>query len=147
MPARQVSDILNDIRSVHRKLAARYRELNAAASDERVKLLLEDMQHREQQFEQCVGQYVSDDGSAILDTWLQFVPEEGIRIDRIADWLAEPKDLAGLVAETLAVNAALCETYRAMAKEAPTPELHELFLSLAQLEEQIDCHYAKVLLD
>ncbi len=146
MPARQVSEILDDIRSVHRLLAARYHELNAAATDERIKLLLEDMQHREQRFEECVGQYVSDNGSAILDTWLQFVPEEGGRIDRIADRLTEPKDLSELVAETLVLNSALCETYRTMAEEAPTPDLRELFLNLARMEEQNDCHYAKVLL-
>ncbi|MGD9857333.1 MAG: hypothetical protein AB7U20_20515 [Planctomycetaceae bacterium] len=147
MPACQVSDVLEAIRSVHRQLARRYQELNATVGDERIKLLLQDMQHREQQFDRCVQQFESRRKSSILQTWLQFVPQEATHIDRISERLAQPRTLSELVEETLVLNAGLCDAYLTMAAEAPIPDLQELFTNLAQLEECNDCHYATVLLD
>ena len=146
MRAHQVRDILKSIREVHQQLAARYRELDAESSDERIKLLLEDMERREDAYDACIREYESSESTAILETWLQFVPDEAVRISHIKEQLAKPCSLSELVNETLQLNSRLCDAYLTLAKEAPIPELQELFADLAQLEEENDCHYAKVLL-
>lgn len=147
MPARQVIEVLDAIRGVHRQLAQRYQELDEHASDERIQLLLEDMQRREEQFEDCLCQYECEGESAVLKTWLQFVPDEALAIDHLAERLAVPRTLEELVEETLALNSTLSDAYLILAKEAPIPEVGKLFRDLANLEECNDCHYVKSLLD
>lgn len=147
MPARQVIEILDAIRHVHRQLAERYRELDVAATDERIKLLLEDMERHEAAFDDCVAEYEADNDPAVLETWLQFVPEDALSIDDIKERLATPGSLSELVEETLCLNSSLANAYLTLAKEAPSPKVCELFTDLAKLEESNDCHYAKMLLD
>jgi hypothetical protein len=147
MPAGQVSEILDAVRGVHRQLAARYHELDESASDERIKLLLEDMERRETKFDECVEQYESEEGAAVLNTWLQFVPDEVLHLDHIAERLAAPRSLSELVEETLRLNSSLCDAYLTLAQKAPIPALRELFTDLANIEERNDCHYAEALLD
>jgi hypothetical protein len=147
MPAQQVIEILDAIRDVHRRLAERYGELDQAATDERIQLMLEDMQQREQKFDQNIAAYESEEDPAVLETWLQFVPEEAVHIERISERLATPRTIEELVEETLRLNSTLCDAYLVLAQEAPISELRDLFMDLAKLEERNDCHYAKMLLD
>lgn len=147
MPARQVKEILDSVRDVHRQLAERYRELDEQTTDERLKLLLKDMEKREEQFEACVSQYEIDHHDSVLNTWVRYLPDEVVHIDRIAEKLAVPHSLDELVEETIRLNGSLCDAYLSMAGQAQTPAMKELFQDLARIEEQNDCHYAKVLLD
>ena len=147
MPPRQVSEVLDSIRNVHRQLAKRYREIERFATDERIKLLLEDMRRREDRFAACVAGYNGNKHSKVLDTWLQFVPEEVEQLDEIDEQLKVPSSLSELVEATLKLNGSLVRAYLALAKDAPTAELQELFADLASMEEHNDSHYVKALLD
>lgn len=147
MPSQKVITVLDSIRNVHQQLAARYHELDEAETDERIKLLLEDMEKRERTFDECVGEYKTDQHPVVLQTWLQFVPEEAVQIDHIGERLAQPRSLEELVEETLQLNCVLQEAYQTLANEAPIPEVADLFSDLAQIEQRNDCHYAKMLLD
>jgi len=147
MAARQVKEVLDAVRDVHRQLADRYRELDEQATDERIKLLLKDMQQREEQFESCVAQYKIDHHDSVLNTWVRYLPDEVVHIDRLNDQLAEPRSLDELVEETIRLNGSLCNAYLSLAEQAHIPAMKELFQDLANLEEQNDCHYAKVLLE
>lgn len=147
MPARKLRQVLDAIRTVHRKLAARYHELRKEACDERIQLLLEDMEQRERKLERCIAQYEHDAGSRVPETWVQFVPEDVLQVNDLTQRLSAPKSLCELVEETLKVNGALSEAYLTMAKEAPIPALKELFTDLANIEDRNDRHYAKAVLD
>lgn len=147
MPARKLRQILDAIRQVHRLLAARYHELRDEATDERIQLLLEDMERRERKFERCIAQYEQDSGVKLPGTWMQFVPEDVLQVDNLVNRLVAPKSLCDLVEETLKVNSALSDAYLAMAEDAPTSALQDLFKDLANMEERNDQHYAKAILD
>lgn len=147
MPARQVSAILDAIRAVHSQLANRYRELKQSATDERIILLLQDMQRREEKFSQCVADYESQDNTSVLNTWLQFIPDEVLQVDAIADQLSAPCSLTDLVEMTLKLNHNLVLAYLVLARNAPTTELQDLFANLAKIEERNDTHYVEALLD
>jgi hypothetical protein len=147
MPARQVIEILDAVRDVHRQLADRYGELDQAATDERIRLLLEDMQRREQEFDQAVAEYESDTPGSILETELESVPEQALHVDHLRERLAQPRTLEELVEETLLLNSTLCDAYLTLAREAPLPEVRDLFQNLARLEERNDCQYARAILD
>jgi rubrerythrin len=147
MPGTQVVEILDSIREVHRQLADRYGELDQAATDERIRLLLEDMQRREQQFDQAVAEYESTTPRPILETELESVPEPALHVERLRERLVQPRTLEELVEETLLLNSTLCDAYLTLAREAPLPEVRELFQNLARLEERNDCQYARAILD
>jgi len=147
MAAQQVFQILDSIRHVHRQLADRYRELSQVATDERIQLLLSDMEHRERKFNKCVAQYEASGNPAVLNTWLQFVPDEAVEIDQLAERIAVPQTLEDLVDATLRLNSTLIEAYLELALEAPTSDVRDLFTDLSRQEKRNDCHYATVLLD
>jgi hypothetical protein len=147
VPGRQVIEILDSIRDVHRRLADRYGELDEAAADERIRLLLEDMQRREQEFDEAVARCESETPPAILETELESVPEKAVDINHIRERLAQPRTLEELVEETLLLNSTLCNAYLTIAREAPSPQITRLFQELARLEELNDCHYARAILD
>jgi hypothetical protein len=147
MPGRQVIEILDAVREVHRELADRYGELDEAATDERIRLLLEDMQRREQEFDETVAGYESATPPSILETELESVPEKALHIDHIRERLSQPRTLEELVEETLLLNSTLCDAYLSIAREARINDVSELFQNLARLEERNDCHYARAILD
>lgn len=147
MPGRQVIEILDTIRDVHRQLAKRYGELDEAATDERIRLLLEDMQQREEAFDQAVAQCESENPPALLETVVESVPDAALHIDHLRERLSEPRTLEELVEETLMLNSTLCDAYLTLAREASVPEVSELFRGLAKLEERNDCHYARTILN
>lgn len=147
MPGKQVIDILDTIREVHRQLADRYGELDEATSDQRIRLLLEDMQQRELEFDEAVAQFESDTPPSILESELESVPEKALHVDHIRERLAQPRTLEELVEETLLLNSTLSDAYLALASEAPLPEIRGLFQDLARIEERNDCHYARAILN
>lgn len=147
MPGRQVIEILDAIRDVHRQLADRYGELDEAATDGRIRLLLEDMRQREQEFDQAVAQYEAGTPASVLEAELDSVPPQGLHINHLRERLAQPRTLEELVEETLLLNSTLCDAYLTLAREAPSPQVRELFQNLARLEERNDCHYARAILD
>ncbi|MGE4003280.1 MAG: hypothetical protein AB7I48_24100, partial [Planctomycetaceae bacterium] len=77
----------------------------------------------------------------MLNTWLQFVPEEVLHVDHLSERPAEPHSLSEPVEETLRLNSSLSDGYLALAKQAPTPELEDLFTDLTNLEKLNDSHY------
>jgi hypothetical protein len=121
--------------------------LDQGASDAGIKLLLEDMERREQKFHRCIAQYESEEGPGVMNSWLQFVPEEGLHVEHLSERLAEPHSLSELVEETHCLNSSLSDAYLALAKQAPTSDLENLFSNLVNLEECNDSHYVEALLD
>jgi hypothetical protein len=147
MPARKLRQILDAIRQVHHLLAARYHELRDRATDERIQLLLEDIEWRERKLEHCIARYETDADQKLPETWLQFVPEDVLHIEDLTGRLNQPTSLGELVEETLRIDRALTEAYLAMANEAPTSALQDLFTDLATIEQRNDRHYAKAVAD
>lgn len=147
MPARQVYQILDAIQDVHRHPANRYRELEEVATDARIQSLLEHMEQRERTFDDCVAEYESEEKPKVLETRLQFVPDEATHIDHVAERLRLQQSLEDLVDETLRLNSTLIDAYLTLAKETAISELGELFTNLAKIDERNDCHYVKMPLD
>ena len=75
MPCRTVRQLLAHISGFHRQLGAFYEETAAKADQERAKALLEYMSRHEEHLKDCLGAYEKDASEAILDTWIQFMPD------------------------------------------------------------------------
>ena len=144
---KQVHEILDAIRGVHRQLADHYRDFEEVVADERLQLLLEDMERRELSFDDCVAQYEANEDSEALGTWLQFVPDEAVHVDHLSERLAEPRTMEDLAEETLTAEQQAVRRLSRDGQGGSNPELKDLFTDLAKMEERNDCHYVTTLLE
>jgi hypothetical protein len=146
MPSQRICDILDRVRSVHQRLLERYQALNHVTHDEEVQLLLADLERRESTFIGCLEGFKVEGSRQVLESWLQFVPEEVIRLEEFTSQLPPAESVEGLVNEVIEVNRSLQGAYRALADCCDLPKVRELFENLAQWEENLDKHLSKVLL-
>lgn len=132
MPYEQVQNILDLARSFHRKLADFYQELDEATEEEkeRMKLVLQYLQDHERTLDRKLSQFQTDAPKNILDTWVQFPPEN--RIDRIFDPKQIKSDMSvnDIVALTLDFDNALLQFYKKAQDVAATDAISEIFEDL-----------------
>lgn len=138
MSVLQIRDVLGLIRGYHQGLAERLQSLSGHVSDERVCMLLEYMAVHELSFVKTLASYQKDAGEGVLNTWLQFVPDDAIgdalsRLEFSAEMPA-----AEILNVVLAFDRALIEMYRELAAESSVPHVQELFANLLDQEERKD---------
>ncbi len=76
MPSKQIRDILEHVREFHRSLHDFYEECSEETEDERVKALLDYIGRHEGNFNEALARYEETAARGVLDTWLQFAPDE-----------------------------------------------------------------------
>lgn len=135
MAYRQVRDILKDIEGFHRTLARFYREWESRSRDERAQALLAHVRRHEEFFKQSLARYEPRAAQGILDTWIQYPPDEQLN-GALAEIEFHPDMCVDDVAEVvLRMDAALLEAYRQLADSTAAPSVSELFETLLELEE------------
>jgi len=142
MPSRQVRDILEVIRSIHRGLAHRYEAMSSATDHERFRTLLADMGQHELRIDNALADYEQGAANAQLETWLQFGAEEELqRLIETTDLNATlpPEEL---VHRAMVIDNALVAQYRELQATTSVPEIEDLFVSLVALQESKQRHYA-----
>ncbi|MEX0704276.1 MAG: hypothetical protein WD069_19405 [Planctomycetales bacterium] len=135
MSYRQVGDILQEIEAVHRALAVFYQDWAAHAEDERAQAVLAHVRRHEDFFKEALARYEPQAAQGILDTWIQYTPEEALNdalkeVELSADISVD--DVAEVV---LRVDQALLEAYRQLSESTAAPRVRELFTTLMELEE------------
>lgn len=132
MPYEQVHNILKRAQQFHHKLAEFYQKLDEATDKEkaRVKILLQYLQKHEEKLEHKLSTFGSDASKNILDTWVQFPPEE--RPEKIFDPSRVSKDMSvnDIVVLTLEFDNALLRFYKRARDVATTDEIADVFNDL-----------------
>ena len=147
MPAKQVKDVLRWMQSVHKDVCSRFESLGTHVENERVRLLLDYIRGKEKLLAQSLHQYEEDAPEAVLETWVQFYPDEVQDRRRFLDDLEDDATLDGVVEQCQQVDRSLIKTCQTIAEEAESEPVRGLFTSLARLEENMDHLYSKALLD
>jgi len=150
MPARQVRDVVHEIRRVHRLLAGHFRDLAASTRDDQFRVLLTDIEAREKHFADCLSNFEEDADEDALGTWIQFVPEAAVATADLSERLqdAPPSDcLEDAVQEIQMIDRALGDAYRELADQSDCDKIRELFQNLAKLADNNDHHYSNMLLN
>jgi len=145
MPSKQIREILDQVRGMHRKMSVCFHSMHEQTDDACLKLLTDYMADHESRIDQCIASYESDAAKGVLDTWLQFGDEDEIS-KRIAhatfDHSMTPEEL---VSKALDIQRDLVKLYRELSEATSVPELEDLFSNLITLEENKGRHYTRAL--
>ncbi|PQO43923.1 hypothetical protein [Blastopirellula marina] len=148
MPSKQVKDILDHVRAAHQQVKKVCDELRGHEPDARLQLLLEYIGRHEEAFNTALQLYEQDArGKGLLETWLQFSADEAIDEDFAALRLSEGMQADEIVQQVLDFDAKLVALYRDLATSTSSEHVQELFNDLAQLEEDKERQYARLLQD
>ncbi len=145
MPSKQIREILDQIRDMHREMSCCFQSIQQESGDPQQQLLTKYMSEHEDRIEACISGYESEAEKSVLDTWLQFGNEEEIikRIQRTS--FSDSMTPEQLVQAALEIGRDLVQLYRELSEATSVPELQELFDSLITLEENKSRHYARAI--
>jgi hypothetical protein len=140
---RQVRDILEGARTFHRTLADRFEGLSNRAEDERFEALLEYMGRHEKNLHDYLSRYEKDAADALLDMWLQYVPENEVQppLEKLQA-KADEMSACDIVETAMAFDNALIDLYRQLAESTQAPRVQELFANLLEMTQGKESQFA-----
>ncbi|QDU38598.1 hypothetical protein Mal4_29270 [Maioricimonas rarisocia] len=133
MAYHQVRDIFEQVRKFHREFRNALLESEPHQHDLDVEALIELARDEERADEACLARYSSDAEPNILDTWIQYVPDEGV-VRTIQEAEVSPgMDLNEIIEKKIEFDDALVQLYAQLGDQVSGPRLQEAFRSLHDL--------------
>ena len=132
----KVRDIIDTVRRFHRQLKVYYARLAKQVDKKRVQILLDYLSRKEQQFQNGLATYDEEGAGRLLDTWLQYGPDEKqLDVPSFGDF--RPDMTVDDVEKTaMEFGKALTEFCMSASRLAKTDDVRRLFRSLAQQEQE-----------
>jgi rubrerythrin len=116
-------------------LSAFYERLRDRAQRKRVRLLLDYLSRHETNLNRCLGQFADHTSLAVLDTWVQYVPDVHPFPHLESIEVAPALSTDDVIALALQLDDALIAFYRQLCDEADSSEVRDVFESMLRLEE------------
>jgi hypothetical protein len=135
MAYKQVRELLDRVKRYHRQLEDLYEWLEDESADPRARLLLNYLREHEQNFKNVLAQYGREEHRGVLDTWIQYDPEEDLRRALEEAELRTGMPLEELLAQAHRFSQAVVSFYREARDQTNAPRVQELFDSLLAMEE------------
>lgn len=131
----RAKDVLDHVRSFHKRLADYYARIERRVDKERLRLLLDYLSRHERRLADTLWRIEEGASRGVLDTWFQFTPDTA-RLGAIKSATLSP-DMScdEVVAISLELDDKVIQLYRDVASSAQCPEVRELFENLLKLEE------------
>lgn len=130
MSYRQISDILNTVSEFHEQLTQEIRRHSACNSDPRLDLLTDYVKHQRDAIARVVRREREDSSNGVLQTWLQYTPEEEIRAALKKLELREGEPVEALVTRVVQADQALRDLYKILSEQTSAERVREFFKSL-----------------
>lgn len=105
------------------------------AEDGRARALLEYAQRQEEFIELNLARYEGQGEEGVLETWLQFTPEESLRETFENTRLDPEMSMEDVIQCVMKWDQTLLDLYRQFAGATSAGRVQELFASLAEMEE------------
>jgi hypothetical protein len=132
MTYEQVRDILSRIRSFHRRLRDELEQVRPTSKDRRTQFLLEALRRDEQAMNIALAKYQRHGGVNVLDTWIQYVPDEETQRLLTENHFSSDMDPEEMLARKAGIDQALADLYRSLSEQTSATQVGELFAGLAQ---------------
>jgi bacterioferritin (cytochrome b1) len=134
--AKTVKALLDQARNFHGQLREFYAQCGSSSASERVKMLTNYMEGREDALEKAIADYESNAAKRILETSLKFTPG-----DEITSCFDDLKITPGMTVDDvlrlgLKLDEALVRFYRQIAEDAACEDVRDLFSHLMAQEER-----------
>ena len=136
MSFKTTRDILDQVRSVHRRLREYEESMRDEAGGERLRLLLDHLARHKAKVDRALDGYEETARNALLDRWFQFTPDvadsPNLRNVSFDPGMSERE----VIRTALAYDEALRELFAELADGSSKPELRELYAALALTKEE-----------
>jgi hypothetical protein len=144
----QVRDVMRDSCREHQKVAEYYEELeDRVEDDDKLKFIVGSMKEHEDTIVHCIKEYLKEKKSAVLDSWMQYLPDtpdasEALRFN-------ENVDESFALAVFDEVNQCFMFTYEKLSDVSQSDRVHELFQEMKKLtsHESERESWLKIMLD
>lgn len=135
MTYQQVRDVVARIRTTHQQLRDALEGTEAETSDPRAQLMEKWLSQEEEQLQLTLAQYGVEGEKELLDTWLQYVPDEEV-LDKLKSLEFRPNLPAeDLVARKMEFDQAMMAFLKQLADETSVPRVEEFFRTLLENAE------------
>lgn len=131
-----MKDFLVHIEKCHMAMAELYTRLGQESDDEKVKLLLNFMKHKEQLSYQYVHEYVQQAPVSILEAWLDKIDDQNFPMRCQELRLQSDLSLDDVISLTIDLDTELIELLKSTSDDSPTPEIEVALEKLSKKEEK-----------
>ncbi len=140
MPYYQVRDILELVQKFHHNMQKALENIQQHSRSPGVEWLADQIRRYEQHWQGALADYEKHGTQGVLDTWLQFVPDEPVRkeIDSIS--VRPNMTLEDLTEINMCFRNTLIDLYKTLATSSAAPCVQELFQQLLEQEQAIVAH-------
>jgi hypothetical protein len=97
--------------------------------------MLEALHQEEQELQKVLGRYKAQEQDALLDTWLQYVPDDEVQAALASMDFTPDMPADEVVARKLEFDQALADLLRRLADETSVPRVEEFFRQLLENSE------------
>ncbi|MBX3437924.1 MAG: hypothetical protein KF861_10570 [Planctomycetaceae bacterium] len=130
MTYRQIKDIVAWMQQVHRQLQFRLDE--PIVTDSRTQSILLALRREERELQVILARYHAQGEGAILETWLQYVPDDDVCATLAAVEFSSEMSPDEIVVRKLKIDQALATLLGQLAEETSVPRIQEFFRNLRE---------------
>jgi len=132
----QTKDVLEHARSFHKKISNFYKQRRDGTEQQRLKLLLDYMSHREQELASALEQFAAGSSREVLDTWFQFtVDDETLKLCPDA-LLHDDMTVDDVIRAGVAMSQCFIDLFREIGTTADSDEVRAVFQNLLESEQR-----------
>lgn len=142
----KVRDVLQTAQQFHSRLQAAYDKLSDETGKKRLQILLDYMSGHEEQFKEGLADYRREGAEDLLDTWIQYAPDEEHLGLPSVDQFDPAMDIADIEKKALEFDDRLMAFYSDAARHAKTERVREMFEDLARRHETDKAELKKTIL-
>lgn len=137
MPFRKVEDILKLVESFHKSMRYALEQVEEESHSESVAWLSQQLRAHELHWQAALSGYEKRVVEGVLDTWLQYIPDEEVREELHAINVRRDMSLDELTDVNVRFRQALIRLYESLASGSSAPRVQELFEQLLEYEKAV----------
>jgi len=137
MAYHKVQDILELVESFHKQMRHALDQVSQEADSDGVEWLSKELRQHELHWQAALAGYEKQVAEGVLDTWLQYFPDEEVRhqIDSIE--IKRDMNLDELTDLNSRFRQALIDLYESLSEASSAPRVHDLFQQLLEHEQAV----------
>jgi hypothetical protein len=137
MTFQQVHDIFNRVRDYHRQFRDAAAHVQRESGNASVEWIANGIREHEQNWQIALAMDSSNDEVQILETWIQYVPDESLVQELEAIVVTKEMTINDVAELAIRFHSTLLNLYTALSNQVSAPRAQELFTRLAELEKTV----------
>lgn len=137
MAYRKVEDILGLVESFHKRMRQALERVEVESRSESVEWLSKELRVHELHWQAALNGYGKRVAEGVLDTWLQYIPDEDVREQLDSIRVQRDMTLDELNDMNIRFRQALIQLYESLASASSAPRVKELFEQLLEYEKSV----------